>query len=85
MKKFPAVFSVPVFSSHIKSLNAFSRNFRDKHARENFIILCTSIIHSGSTLFSQAIKTSSHPKDIIKSLSHFLQSSSWSTDILDEV
>jgi len=85
MLKFPAVFSVPVFSSVSKTLNAFSVNFRDKRTKENFIILCTSIIHSGSTLFSQAVKISSCPKDITKALSHFLQSSSWSTEVLDKM
>lgn len=85
MLKFPAVFSVPVFSSVSKSLNAFSVNFRDKRTKENFILICTSIIYSGSTLFSQAVKISSYPKDITKALSHFLQSSSWSTEVLDKM
>jgi len=85
MLKFPAVFSIPVFSSISKSLNAFSVNFRDKRTKQNFILLCTSIIHSGSTLFSQAVKISSYPKDITKALSHFLQSSSWSTEVLDKM
>jgi hypothetical protein len=85
MRKFPAVFSVPVFSSISKTLNAFSRNFRDKRTKENFITLCFSIILSGSTLLSGAVQISSYPKDIVKALSHFLQSSSWSTHLLDKM
>lgn len=56
MRKFPAVLSLPLFSSVSKSLDALSINFRDKRTKENFVIIGISIIHSGSILFSQAVK-----------------------------
>lgn len=85
MRQFPTVFSLPPFSSISKALNAFSVNFRDKRTRQNFITITSSIIYSGSPLFSEAAKISSASKNIIKALSHFLISSSWQKAVIDKM
>lgn len=85
MHQFPAVFSLALFSSIGKSLNAFSRNFRDKHTRQNFITLAISIIHLGSSVFSEATRISSASKNITKALSRFLKSPSWQKVVIDKM
>lgn len=85
MNTFPAFFNLPLFSSFEKSLVGFSKNFKDKRQRSNFLVLMRSILYQGSPLFSLAQRLTLVKKKWIRALSRFINFSRWNKNFIDSM
>lgn len=85
MHKLPTALSLPVLCGAVKRIIAYSKHFRYKQQRQNFIYLIISILFLKSCLLKSVQSTTSISKKWTACLSHFLQSNTWDTQTLDAI
>lgn len=71
------IYNIPWTKSFIKTSIAFSKYFKDKRQRRNFIALLKSISLTGSPLLTDVNIVDKNTKDYSNSLSYFLNRSNW--------
>lgn len=71
------IHTIPWVETFIKTSIAFSKHFKDKRRRRNFIGFLTSLSLTGSPLLTDVGRVSSKPKHYSRSLSHFFNTANW--------
>lgn len=71
------IYTIPWLKSFIKTSIAFSRHFKDKRQRRNFINFLKSISLTGSPLLTDVGSVSSSIKYHSRGLSHFFNKTNW--------
>lgn len=84
MADFLYIHTIPWVKTFIKTSIAFSKHFKDKRQRKNFIEFLTSLSLTGSSLLTDVAQISRRPKYYSRSLSHFFNHSQWDPEYFEK-
>lgn len=84
MADFLSINNIPWAKTFIKSCVGYSKNFKDKRQRKNFISLLLSQAINGSALLTEVDTISSVHKNWSRALSHFFNKSKWNHHYFEE-
>lgn len=78
------IYNIPWVKTFFKTSIAFSKHFKDKRQRLNFIAFLTSLSLTGSPLLSDVAQVISKDKHCSRSLSHFFNHTVWNPQYFEK-